>query len=101
MTNNLITRLESATAGNRALDAAVAVSLNISPTQEDHETYPPRYTTSLDAALPGEYIIRVVRSVRGNVWEAEMQRYDKFYRGVGRTEALARRIAALKAMVAE
>ena len=55
----------------------------------------PRYTTSLDAALPGEQIRRVEKQFDGTwiAWDERTTRYGS----VGHTEALARRIAALRA----
>ena len=58
---------------------------------------PSPYTTSIDAALPGEDI-RVVTMLCDGMWEA--QAFDKngnYQIGEANTEALARRIAALKA----
>lgn len=71
------------------------------------EDYPcqhlvPRWTTSLDAALPYEDVVQVKRLTYGHPdgdkWEA-VHKYDSLgvTAGVGRTETLARRIAALKA----
>ena len=113
--SDLIARLEAAPEGSRELDAEVWAKVNglegeITAGWKlarwcwnvgsiglwDDEL--PHYTTSLDAALPGESVILSRRTDSGN-WAALHSRGDGAgsIEGVGRTEALARRIAALKA----
>jgi hypothetical protein len=57
----------------------------------------PAYTTSLDAAIPGETIVFVIRSAKRNQWGAIHKSADgEEIFGWGATEVLARRTAALK-----
>ena len=123
----LIAELEAAKEGSRGLDAAVAVAAAIdlpSPMGEataylklphkddccelgtywlvqrsgDSLQSALCYTTSLDAALPGENIRAVNHDhVSGN-WMAAHVGEKATTWGIGKTEALARRIAALKAL---
>lgn len=89
---DLIARLEAATEGSRELDKAIWLEIGESPMKL---ILCPHYTTSIDAALPGEDIHRVERVQSPTVtwWKA----YQGIHIGQGKTEALARRIAALKA----
>lgn len=111
----LIANLEAATEGSRELDGEIALTegWTFQKMKGDAKPYwrkpgtvyyymradgPPRYTTSLDAALTGENIIDV-RYVGGNQWMATHRdvAHNREFTGRGCTEALARRIAALKA----
>ncbi|WP_119460361.1 hypothetical protein [Rhodospirillaceae bacterium SYSU D60014] len=57
----------------------------------------PAYTTSLDAGIPGENIVFVIRSAKRNQWGAIHKTADgEEIFGWGATEVLARRTAALK-----
>lgn len=57
----------------------------------------PTYTTSLDAAIPGETIVFVIRSAKRNQWGAIHKNADgEEIFGWAATEVLARRAAALK-----
>lgn len=121
---DLIARLESATEGSRELDAEIGAEVRyFSDKAEDWmrgwqgpiAPYPekpghiacwhtdgrmsvwwsvPRYTTSLDAKLPGEDIVHIYERQDGS-WAAINRGSETW--GDGRTEPLARRIAALKA----
>lgn len=63
---------------------------------QDMGAVTPHYTTSIDAKLPGENIVAVNKYE--NDWAAVHQAEDgNLYNGRGKTEALARRIASLKA----
>ena len=57
----------------------------------------PAYTTSLDAAIPGETIVFMIRSAKRNQWGAihRTAEGEEIF-GWGATEILARRAAALK-----
>jgi len=117
----VIAELEAATEGTAALDgrvqfgfrvladrspdiAALLISEGISwPTvQAVLDDVIPPYTTSLDAAVDGENVMLVVRSARRKGWGA-MQRtsWGGEVMGWAATEALARRLAALKTHRAE
>lgn len=89
----LLTKLENAAEGSRELD--FAIWHGIATTLEYGTTEAPHYTTSLDAALPGENIYRVARvdTDSGYLWTA----YQGHEFGTARTEAIARRLVALKA----
>lgn len=112
MTAALISALEKASEGSRELDAEIALAVGWTQEKRGRElkkwwgsppgsqydwmrqSGPPRFSTSLDAGLPGEDIYRVERV------ESPTERWWKAYQGQcigqGKTEALARRIAALK-----
>jgi len=63
----------------------------------DHDL--PSYTTSLDAALPGENIVLSVYSTRRRLWGAAHRIADgKHVMRWAATECLARRLAALSAL---
>ena len=128
--SDLIAKLEAAPEGSRELDAAIAVATFSEPYGDDDLIYArqvdkdddcaagtfwrksrsgaslrtaPYFTTSLDAALPSENIVRVER-VYGAVvheWRAWTVLEGEPHEGLGHTEALARRIAALKARKAQ
>lgn len=132
----LVARLEQATEGSRELDAEIYLSLSewknaevvvqafprsempsrptiLRRTVDNHVvTYSdfPAYTSSIDAALPGEQIevVSIQRAPPGHPqkWSALDANWprnaDGQYTcmriaGIGHTEALARRIAALRA----
>ena len=111
---DLLTRLENAKDGNRELDWAIRDQV-CADAGEISSHIAPHYTTSLDAALPWErecyweisgprkYLN--IPSPVPNYWRAICRRevkalYWKDYEGWGATEALARRIAALRARAA-
>jgi hypothetical protein len=114
---DLIARLEAAAEGSRELDADIfevaggelykrARVLAAEPCGAPDDTvakaargYAPRYTTSIDAALPGEDIVfmRKVEDGQGRVWYEAQQSGSFGYTGKHKSEAIARRIAALKA----
>jgi hypothetical protein len=117
----LIERLERATEGSQELDARIWYALHrdemphegdyhFAPTVEDWLQHVatgaflvPRYTESLDSALPDENIVQVKRLTHGHPngdqWQAV--NFDptnhRSEGGMGSTEALARRAAALRA----
>ncbi len=117
----IIAELEEAREGNSALDgrvhfgfrvladrspdiAALLISEGISwpSVQAVLEDAIPPYTTSLDASVDGENIMLVLRSTKRKRWGA-MQRtsWGGEVMGWAATEALARRLTALKARRAE
>jgi hypothetical protein len=71
------------------------------PRNWEDDTRLPHYTTSLDAEIPDECIVQVKRLTVGRAvgdkWVAINLSGTDVFHGVARTEALARRIAALKA----
>ena len=112
----LIRELEAAPGGSAALDqriehclaTAFAVKANltellvsegvswttVSETQRDRV---PHYTRSLDASLPGEDILFAMRSKARGKWAAVQRSFGgREVLAWGATEALARRLAALK-----
>lgn len=121
---DLIARLE-AEVGSRELDFAVAFHIKWRPSMDDmasfvsfkeheekhdyetawiaHAPYRqawrvPHYTTSIDAKLPWENIVRTW--MLGGYWNAEHMEGEgnvSFFQGRASTEPLARRIAALEA----
>jgi hypothetical protein len=106
----LIAEMESAPEGSRELDAgthmavtdhsglkALCDQLGAVPTDLEQFSVP-HYTTSLDAALPGEEIVRVERTAALKRWRAET---NTGRIGWASTEPLARRAAALRAMLHE
>lgn len=111
--DDLIARLESAPASSRVLDEEIATHLWGEPRPSGNVGGPrmlvwwhngvghsvaPEFTTSLDAALPGERI-RFVLLMGNGRWEAEAidAAGEHYYKAEAATEALARRAAALKA----
>lgn len=103
---SLIAKLEQASEGNRELDVEVAWAIGRPGSQiPGHTNEIPHYTTSLDAKLPGENITQVALhdvvegEPLGAVWEAWRTDPKTGHQtmGAGQTEALARRIASLKA----
>lgn len=86
--HGLIDRLAQASEGNVDLDFDIAKVL-------DPDSLP-AYTTSIDAALPGEDIDHVRRTSDG-MWWAHDSRLPEDLGYCGHTEALARRIASLRA----
>ena len=113
--DDLIARLEAATEGSRKLSDAVLLEtgwtkdqITVGNVRYVHYKDRPDYTTSLDAALPWERIVEVKfhESPDGDAqWTALHVPVGQPFagsnivvsRGYGQTEALARRIAALKA----
>lgn len=121
----ILERLEKAPFGEHELNGLVAEALGWTRGYRDHsiitgnpmpriETWtdpsgkhvdlrPPEYTTSLDAALPGENIIEVtwlgnVGGHKGYRWSALNKGSDGCLTdGYAHTEVLARRIAVLRA----
>lgn len=100
MSADLIKRLETEE-GDRGLDYEIHSSLGL----KSLRSQVPHYTTSLDAKLPNEQIIEV-KDLRATVgWEKGFPEWSAYCLvpgktvcvGHGHTEALARRIAALKA----
>jgi len=120
-TPDLLTRLQNATGPDRELDIDIHKTLGweLAPPEagctwwnEDGDTFngdTPLYTASIDAALPGENIERVSLhdlvegEPLGTIWEAWHRCEDgRLVMGANRhSEALARRIAALRAGIAE
>ena len=115
MDNNndeLIIKLEQATEGSRELDVMI---FQTNPNWERTDTkgwskvaggrnivkdeaFAPLYTSSLDAKPPGENIVRVQFDPIENDWIAwHSSLENKSTRGIAKTEALARRVASLKA----
>lgn len=116
----VIAELEGAAAGNRSLDARIHLGIRVMaghgqdiasllinegvswPTVEATlDDAIPRYTTSLDAALEGERIVFVLRSARRAQWVAMQKAAGEEVLGWAATEALARRLAALKSWRAD
>ena len=113
---DLLTRLTAAPEGSREFDAEIAEAIGIRVVQDGEEFYdwPPRrtegedggpngfvadYTTSLDAALPGENITNVIYDHIAGVWHAvHFTGSGSNFRGIAHTEPLARRIAYLRSM---
>jgi hypothetical protein len=112
----IIADIEGATEGNRSLDARLHFGARVLaghgqrvagllfdegiawPTIEAAlDDAVPRYTTSLDAALEGERVVFVLRSARLGRWVAMQTAAGKEVLGRAATEALARRLVALKA----
>lgn len=115
----LIDRLQNATGPDRKLDAAIhteavglddywsihdrsdgSLCLRYYPGPPGPEYHPlPRYTASIDAALPGETIVSMVRLGDGHPWKATaIDANGTQYGGESAvSEAIARRIAALRA----
>ena len=90
----LLAKLAAAPEGSEEQDIEIYRAVYAEPAK--HRRYP-RYTTSVDDQLPWENIWQVLR------WEGEWSAWHanpKTFRnteGHGHTEALARRVAALKA----
>ena len=93
--SDLIARLEAATEGSRELDSEIADIVGYR--HPNGLMLWPRYTTSLDAKLPSENIVSCMWNSEN--WSALHDFGDDrpLVEGIGKTEALARRIAALKA----
>lgn len=97
----LIERLESAKEGSRELDALIGYAAGLKRWQieDDKSAFCAPFSTSLDAALPDEEI-EIVSRQRQKIgdppkWCAVDSKGKEA--GYGYSEALARRIAALKA----
>lgn len=106
--DKLIAELEAATAGSRELDEKIAPYAGwkrdprrsdwIDPDNPSHAVSSvPHYSTSLDAKLPRENIQYVSYNPATGNWGATHVNGKTRVWGLGHTEALARRIAALKA----
>ena len=71
------------------------------PRDEDEKRWafakPPHYTTSIHAKLPNENIIAMAKLNGGRYLCTHLEPSGHTYEGEHRTEAIARRIAALKA----
>lgn len=114
---DLIKRLENAGEGSPSLDIQIALATGWvtrpSPIGQGYLYYPsansrnkavPDYTTSIDAKISGENIISV-KKIEFNMWRAVHEIEPPHHQlgggrttvGIAKTEALARRIAALKA----
>jgi len=116
----LIRELEAAPGGTAALDQRIeqclatcfAVKANLSEllvsegvswatVSETLRDRAPHYTRSLDASLPGEDILFVMRSKARGKWAAVQRSFGgREVLAWGATEALARRLAALKVTAA-
>ena len=95
----LIAELEQVECGSRELDARIHVSIGGEDTRGDDrltEFVVPHYTTSIDAALPGEKI-KCVINLEDNSIVLACGVNGETHHGHAKTEPLARRIAALKA----
>ena len=119
MTDDLIARLEAAEEGSRELSELVAIAAGWrympevkhcwkwqSPYGKDLVA-PPDYTTSRDASLPGENIYAVRRNIDGTwtalhgVLRSDGAESGETTKATANTEAIARRVAALKARESE
>ena len=98
---DLIARLEAAlTEGSRELDGLIAVLIRpgFYPSVGIAEKDAPHYTTSLDAAVPGENIVEMYRFGPDLKFRVRHSWGDgRSAIGEHKSEAIARRIAALKA----
>lgn len=99
VTPDLIDRLERSTGDDaRDLDDEI---FDIAEPFHHHAADIPHYTTSLEAKLPGENIVQVTApyldTLQRGLWTAQQLTDDDMIIGKGHTEALARRVAALKA----
>lgn len=109
MTATLIARLAVATGPDRELDDIIHFDIlghkRSTPFCEHCKqatvAWAPTYTASLDAAIPGENITQVrlltYGHPDGDKWEAVQYPGGRKLTARGNTEALARRIAALRA----
>lgn len=117
---SLIASLEAATGPDRELDAEIAEHIGIRFRTrraangkskgrewfvdahggiEEWAAHPPHYTASIDAALPEEMIREMWISPQSGKYHVlnRSSESSRAVEGIGHTEALARRIAALKA----
>ena len=99
----LIERLEKATGPSRELDLEIArlqgvtvMRRNDDDTANIEHTYW-NYTASLDAALPGESIRSMMMLADGRFEAQALDASGNYHVAEAATEALARRIAALRA----
>jgi len=117
----LIAEIEAAATGGAVLDARIHFGFRIAARRapdiaalliEEGITWPtveavmdeqlPPYTTSLDASLEGELITFVVRSAKRGRWGAmQKARCGEEVLAWAATEALARRLAALRAFLVD
>ena len=106
---NLIKKLEAASEGSPWLDSEIIDAIfddprNAAPTQANERGFDPSatcYTTKLDAALPGERVTSTLLRANGKWYAQALDEQNVFHTGEANTEALARRIAALKARGAQ
>ena len=124
---DLIEKLEAAETGSRELDAEILTTLGTHVLEKrardqkawwyevggerydrlDPNPYSyrvktvPRYTTSIDAALSGERVTATLLRANGKWYAQALDKQNVFHTGEANTEALARRIAALKAREAK
>ncbi len=110
MTSDIITQLEAAPEGSRELNEVLAKMVGTFRSERSKDEisgvhfgpdYSPPYTTSLDAKLPWENIVRVaIFEMKGKI-KCDATHWDEATKtatlGTGHTEPLARRCAALKA----
>ncbi len=103
---DLITRLEAAESGSDALDREIVTTVGIEWSADEegrwggYNILPRRchFTRSLDAALPGENITKVSKYAHDKKFLAvHINEAGEWSISVAHTEALARRIACLKA----
>lgn len=106
--DDIISALEAAEEGSRELDARIAECFGFIATKhkteygdwwvegENGQDVLPHYTTSIDAKLPGEDTACVI-NLDGHSVAIARDGDGKNHHGQGKTEALARRIASLRA----
>lgn len=114
----LVSKLEAASAADRRLDLQIEYCVGVAfqdrediakllidegfawgTVSEALDDHVPAYTSSLDAALPGENIVFTVRSERRGRWGAVHRSQDgRDHLKWAATECLARRLAALAAL---
>ena len=99
----LIIKLSKAEEGSRELDEEIARAIDF-PLSADPLGWPPHFSSSLDAKLPGENIIFSMCHKDGllaGLWEAlhdtENGSRTPLIHGTAKTEPLARRLACLSA----
>lgn len=101
--NELIKKLEAAPVGSRELDLLIMATIEPDRRRRLHliaenvTKNKHAYTTSIDAKLPGENIVQVVNYPTGSEARNLVEKTGETFIGVGSTEPLARRIAAMKA----
>lgn len=101
MADDLLSRLSAATGPSRELDAEIAKSIRWKGAY--HYQQPPRYTESIDAALSGEDIIGTSEQSRKPGQPIKWAAIQRMPKGrmpvcaIAHTEAIARRLACLKA----
>ena len=102
--DSLLTRLEAASEGSREMDGLITIQERpgFYPSVAIAEKDAPHYTTSLDAKLPWENIVEMRYYIdpdgRDSAYTTIHEAEDgRLFEGKAKTEALARRIAALRA----